>query len=114
MNLTPLRCGTAVVISESAKMVASVCASEDEVERDRITAIVRVAVAEAGFQDLKLEQMQAILEFISDICVSLLTGYGISLIYGLLPPFAVAYRSSSSPSQSWTLYRHACAIWFNT
>ena len=42
-------------------MAASVCASEDELERDRITAIVRVAAAEAGFQDLKPEQMQAIL-----------------------------------------------------
>ena len=46
-------------------MAASVCASEDELERDRITAIVRVAAAEAGSQDLKPEQMQAILEFIS-------------------------------------------------
>ena len=65
----------------------SVCASEDELERDRITAIVRVAAAEAGLQDLKPEQMQAILEFIDgrDIFVSLPTGYGKSLIYGLLP-----------------------------
>ena len=107
-------------------MAASVCVSEDEVEQDRITAIVRVAVAEAGFHDLKPEQMQAILEFISgcDIFMSLPTGYGISLIYGLLPlsssecredlkihlpPFAVAYRSSSSPSQSSMLYRRAHA-----
>ena len=73
-------------------MAASVCASEDELERDRsprrpITAIVRVAAAEAGLQDLKPEQMQAILEFIDgrDIFVSLPTGYGKSLIYGLLP-----------------------------
>ena len=68
-------------------MAASVCASEDELKGDRITAIVRVAAAEAGFQDLKPEQMQAILEFIDgrDIFVSLSTGYGISLIYGLLP-----------------------------
>ena len=67
-------------------MTASVCASEDELKRDRITAIVRVAAAEAGFQDLKQEQMQAILEFIDgrDIFVSLPTGYGKSLIYGLL------------------------------
>ena len=40
-------------------MAASVCASEDELEPDRITAIVRVAAAEAGLQDLKPEQMQA-------------------------------------------------------
>ena len=40
-------------------MAASVCASEDGLERDCITAIVRVAAAEAGFQDLKPEQMQA-------------------------------------------------------
>ena len=68
-------------------MAVSVCASEDELERDRITAIVRVAAAEAGFQDLKPEQMQAILEFINsrDIFVSLPTGYGKSLIYGLVP-----------------------------
>ena len=66
-------------------MTASVCASEDELKRDRITAIVRVAAE--GFQDLKPEQMQAILEFIDgrDIFVSLPTGYGKSLIYGLLP-----------------------------
>ena len=57
-------------------MAASVCASEDELERDRITAIVRVAAAEAGPQDLKPEQMQAILEFVSghDVFVSLPTG----------------------------------------
>ena len=68
-------------------MAASVCASEDELERDRITVIVRVAAAEAGFQDLKPEQMQAILEFINgrDIFVLLPTGYGKSLIYRLLP-----------------------------
>ena len=68
-------------------MAASVCASEDELERDRITMIVRVAAAEAGFQGLKPEQMQAILEFSDgrDIFVSLPTGYGKSLIYGLLP-----------------------------
>ena len=68
-------------------MAASVCASEDKLERDRITAIVRVAAAEAGFQDLKPEQMLAILEFIDgcDIFVSLPTGYGKSLTYGLLP-----------------------------
>ena len=56
-------------------MTASVCASEDELKRDRITMIVRVAAAEAGFQDLKPEQMQGILEFIDgrDIFVSLLT-----------------------------------------
>ena len=68
-------------------MAASVCASEDELEQDRITAIVRVAAAEAGFQDLKPEQMQAILEFIDgrDIFASLPTGYGKSLTYGLLP-----------------------------
>ena len=66
-------------------MTASVCASEDELKRDRITAIVRVAAE--GFQDLKPEQMQAILEFIDgrDIFVSLPTGYDKSLIYGLLP-----------------------------
>ena len=45
-------------------MAASVCASEDKLVRDCITAIVHVAAAEAGFQDLKPEQMQAILEFI--------------------------------------------------
>ena len=50
-------------------MAASVCASEDELERDRITAIVRVAAAEAEFQDLKPEQMQAILEFIESTVV---------------------------------------------
>ena len=94
-------------------MAASVCASEDE---------VRVAAAEAGFQDLKPEQMQAILEFINgrDIFVLLPTGYGKSLIYGLLPlsssecredpkthlpPFAVAYSSSPCPSSA--LYRRA-------
>ena len=68
-------------------MAASVCASEDELERDRNTAIVHVAAAEAGFQDLKPEQMQAILELIDgrDIFVSLPTGYGKSLLYGLLP-----------------------------
>ena len=68
-------------------MAASVCASEDELERDRITAIVRVAAAEAGLQDLKPEQIQAILEFIDghDIFMPLPTGYGKSLIYGLLP-----------------------------
>ena len=105
-------------------MAASVCENEDELKRDCITAIVHVAAAEAGFQDLKPEQMQAILEFINghDIFVLLPTGYGKSLIYGLLPLslsecreypkihlplFAVAYRSSSSPSQSMTLYRRA-------
>ena len=68
--------------------MASAGVSEDEVEQDHITAIVCVATAAAGFQDLKPEQMQAILEFINgrDIFVSLLTGYGKSLIYGLLPP----------------------------
>ena len=68
-------------------MAASVCASEDELERDRITVIVRVAAAEAAFHDLKPEQMQAILEFSDDrdIFVSLPTGYGKFLIYGLLP-----------------------------
>ena len=38
-------------------MAASVCASEDEVEWDRITVIVRVAAAEAGFQGLKPEHI---------------------------------------------------------
>ena len=68
-------------------MTPSVCASEDELERERITVIVCVAAAEAGFQDLKPEQMQAILEFIDgrDIFLSLPTGYSKSLIYGLLP-----------------------------
>ena len=68
-------------------MATSICASKDELERDCITAIVRVAAAKAGFQDLKPEQMQAILEFIDgrDIFVSLPTGYGKSLIHGLLP-----------------------------
>ena len=68
-------------------MAACVCASEDKLEQDRITAIVRVAAAKAGFQDLKPEQMQAILEFIDDrdTFVSLPTGYGKSLIYRLLP-----------------------------
>ena len=68
-------------------MAASVCARGDELERDRITTIVCVVAAEAGFQDLKPEQMQVILEFIDghDIFVSLPTGYGKSLIYGLLP-----------------------------
>ena len=67
-------------------MAASVSASEDELERDRITVIVRVAAAEAGLQDLNPEQMQAILKFSDgrDIFVSLPTGYGKSLIYGLL------------------------------
>ena len=68
-------------------MAASVCASEDELERDCITTIVRVAAAETGFQDLKPEQMHAILELIDgrDIFVPHPTGYGKSLTYGLLP-----------------------------
>ena len=62
-------------------MAASVGVSKDEVERDHNTALVRVAMAEAGFQDLKPEQMQAILEIINgrDIFVSLPTGYSKSL-----------------------------------
>ena len=48
-------------------MAASVCASKDEVEQHRIITIVRVAVAEAGFHNLKPEQMQAILEFITEL-----------------------------------------------
>ena len=83
-------------------MAASVCASEDELERDRITAMVCVAAAEAGFQDLKPEQMQANLEFIDgrDIFASLPTGWGKSLIYRLLPLSSSETRNTSATVRS--------------
>ena len=52
-----------------------------------IAAIARTAAVEARYKDLKPEQLQAIVEFVRgcDVFVSLPTGYGKSLIYGLLP-----------------------------
>ena len=56
-------------------------------EGARIEAIACRVAAAAGFQRLKQEQVQAVVEFIRgrDVFVSLPTGYGKSLIYGILP-----------------------------
>ena len=52
-----------------------------------IEAVARTMAAEAGYNNLKQEQVQAVVEFIRgrDVFVSLPTGYGKSLIYGSLP-----------------------------
>ena len=56
-------------------------------EGARIEAIARRVAAAAGFQRLKQEQVQAVVEFVRgrDVFVSLPTGFGKSLIYGILP-----------------------------
>ena len=53
----------------------------------RIEAVARTVAAEAGYKNLKPEQVQAVVEFVRgrDVFVSLPTGYGKSLIYGILP-----------------------------
>ena len=53
----------------------------------RIEAIARRVAAAAGFQRLKQEQVQAVVEFVRrrDVFVSLPTGFGKSLINGILP-----------------------------
>ena len=52
-----------------------------------IEAVARNVAAEAGYNNLKQEQVQAVVEFVRghDVFVSLSTGYGKSLIYGSLP-----------------------------
>ncbi len=54
---------------------------------NNIAVIARKAAVEAGYKYLKPEQQQAIIKFIRgcDVFISLPTGYGKSLIYGLLP-----------------------------
>ena len=56
-------------------------------EGARIEAIARRVAAAAGFQRLKQEQVQAVVEFVHwrDVFISLPTGLGKSLIYGILP-----------------------------
>ena len=53
----------------------------------RIEAVARTVAAEAGYNNLKQEQVQAVVEFVlgRDVFVSLPTSYGKSLIYGILP-----------------------------
>ena len=60
-------------------------------ERESVRGGKRVLIAEVakdhGYEKLKEEQLLAIDEFVSgkDVFVSLPTGFGKSLIYGLLP-----------------------------
>ena len=56
-------------------------------EGAKIEAIARRVAAAAGFQRLKQEQVQAVVEFVRwrDVFISLPTGLGKSLIYGILP-----------------------------
>ena len=65
-------------------MVIAMAVRED---CSRIEAIARTVAAEAGYKNLKPEQVQAVVEFVRgrDVFVSLPTGYGKSLIYGILP-----------------------------
>ena len=75
--ITPLCCGPS-----STRRGTAVCE-----EGARIEAIARRVAAAAGFQRLKQEQVQAVVEFVRgrDVFVSLPTGFGKSLIYGILP-----------------------------
>ena len=52
-----------------------------------IEAVTRTISAEAGYNELKQEQVQAVVEFVSgrDVFVSLPIGYGKSLMYESLP-----------------------------
>ena len=52
-----------------------------------IEAVACIVSAEAGYNNLKQEQVQAVVEFVCgrDVFVSLPTGYSMSLIYGSLP-----------------------------
>ena len=64
--------------------MASSC---DFLERKRIEELARTAAAAAELLDLKPEQLHPIVEFARGlvIFVPLLTGFGKSFIYGLLP-----------------------------
>ena len=56
-------------------------------EGETIEAIARRVTAAAGYQSLKQEQVHAVVEFVSghNVFVSLPTGFGKSLICGILP-----------------------------
>ena len=58
--------------------------------------------AEAGYNNLKPEQVQAVVEFVrgQDVFVSLPTGYSKSFIYGILPE--VIQRAQGRPQKTST------------
>ena len=66
----------------------------------RIEAVARTVAAEAGYNNLKQEQVQAVVEFVlgRDVFVSLPTSYGKSLIYGILPE--VIKRAQGRPQKT--------------
>ena len=63
------------------------CVMAAGIDCARIEVVARTVAAEAGYNNLKSEQVQAVVEFIRgrDVVVSLPTGYIKSLIYGSLP-----------------------------
>ena len=65
-----------------------------------IEAVARIVAAEAGYNNLKQEQVQAVVEFVlgRDVFVSLPTSYGKSLIYGILPE--VIKRAQGRPQKT--------------
>lgn len=66
---------------------------------DFIEQVAHEAARDAGYMELKPEQVKAIVEFVRgrDVFVSLPTGFGKSLIYGLLP--IVLERLLQKPKQ---------------
>ena len=54
---------------------------------DSVESVLEIAVRSCGLKELKPKQREALLAFIDhrDVFVALPTGYGKSIIYGILP-----------------------------
>ena len=79
---------------------ASVRGGERESVRGGKHVLIAQVAKEHGYEKLKEEQLLAIDEFVSekDVFVSLPTGFGKSLIYGLLPPVYDRVRGYTMPT----------------
>ena len=67
---------------------------------EKINAVIDHAMNTVGLESLKREQREAIQEFLNgkDVSVSLLTGYGKTYCYSLLPLAFDYLRESQHPS----------------
>ena len=81
-------------------MVASTIVMVVGINCARIEAVPRTMEAEAGYNNLKPGQVQAVAEFVRgrDVFVSLPAGYGKSPIYGILPE--VIKRAQGRPQKT--------------